>query len=193
MDYKDVNDYEVLYLVRDDDLEYGDILFKKYEPHLERMAHRFSNQFNISYDDFYEEGLIGLNNAIMNFDNKNDNTFYTYANLCIRSKMIDYVKSKYVKNALANTLASYDDTLLEHNNANLLDTFNNVLSDDLCVSLIHFKNDLDCECSSIFELKLNGFSVPEISKLLDSSKNRVYRKLDFIKSKLNKYLKDIAI
>ena len=104
MQYKDINDYEVLYLIGENQLEEKDIIFKKYKPILISISQK------IEYDDLYQEAMIGLNYAIDHFKEQKNNIFYSYAVLCISSRLKTYVNS-YLnsKNKFLNDSISLDD------------------------------------------------------------------------------------
>lgn len=70
MQYKDINDYEVLYLIGENQLEEKDIIFKKYKPILISISQKYYMRLRdkkIEYDDLYQEAMIGLNYAIDHF------------------------------------------------------------------------------------------------------------------------------
>ena len=52
------------------------------------MIQKQYNIIGIDTLDLYQEGLIGLLHAINTFDKEKDVLFYTYANICIRRKII---------------------------------------------------------------------------------------------------------
>ena len=113
--------------------------------------------------------MIGLNYAIDHFKEQKNNIFYSYAVLCISSRLKTYVNS-YLnsKNKFLNDSISLDDD-------NFIYFYER---------LIHFKNNLDNKKSQVFELKYNGFSNKDISILLDLSVKYVYYCVCSIKSKL---------
>ena len=63
------------------------------------------------------------------------------------------------KNYYLNNSISIDDC-----DSSLFDNFNYFDEEQL---FVNFKNLLSFKCSIVFELKLNGFKVKEISRLLD--------------------------
>ena len=180
------NDNELIYLISEDSDQYRYILFDKYRPIINNIVTDYYIRykgFNIDFDDLLQEGLIGFNNAINSYNSTNS-IFYTYASLCIKRKMISYVRKFYLKK---NSIY-----------INILDDsfFNNyvVFDDDIFLSNMYeyefsyLKNSLDDKQSLVFELKYNGFTNTEISKLLDlslSKVNRILCKIKFILKKTN--------
>lgn len=192
MNYKDINDYELLYLIEEQDDHYRDLLFEKYYPVVSNLSYKYFYQYkNIldEYDDLYQEGIIGLNYAVNKFDLKKDVSFYSYAILCIESKLKDYIrklsrnKNLMMKSALSLSYEIGENILLEDVIATDNNTFCSLVLEDQYHFLIHFKNMLSLKESFIFELRFNGFSYEEIAKLLDIKKANIYSYIRQIKIK----------
>ena len=182
--YYTQNDYELLYLVNEDSDQYRNILFEKYKPIITSIVNDYFTRYNglcIDYDDLFQEGLIGFNNAINSY-NTNNSIFYTYATLCIKRNIISYIRGLYAKKNLI---------------------FNNCLDDEYYNLFIYIDNDIFASSmyeyeftnlknrfsyndSMVFELKFNGFSNVEISKLLGLSLSKINRIICKIKFNLRK-------
>lgn len=187
MEYKDVNDYEVLYLVEENQSDYKEIIFKKYEPIIKKITYAFfckMKKFGTEYDDVYQEALIGLNYAIDHFDFKKNIKFYTYAILCVKSKL----KSYYTKSSNGKQKILNDSMILMQCNDLDIELLVSTNFDDSYLSfydnLIKFKNELDSIQGQVFELKYNGFSNKDIGKLLGLTVKKVYYYLCLIRKKL---------
>ena len=171
------NDQDIIYSIREIGDEIQDVLFKKYEPLIKKIAHeKYQKQgsLGIDIDDFIQEGYIGLNSAINNYDVNEGVLFFTYATICIKRQIQQYSKRFYRK----KEIKSYK--YYEDNDSNLLiaeasDVY--MVSDYYYEELINIKNQVPFLRSCIFELKYNGFSYREISKLLDISEKEVDRNL----------------
>ena len=84
--YKDINDYELLYLIAEKDENAYNSIYTKYSNMIKIQAkkmHQKSKYLGISYDDIYQAGLYGLAMAINNYDEKEGVLFYTCANTFI--------------------------------------------------------------------------------------------------------------
>lgn len=71
MDYKDLNDYEVVYMVKENDDDAREIIFNKYIPIVKKIASNYlayAKLARIEYDDLVQEGLIALNVAINRYN-----------------------------------------------------------------------------------------------------------------------------
>lgn len=192
MNYRDINDYELLYLVKDEDDHYKGVLFEKYYPVVRNLSYQYFYQYQSiidEYDDLYQEGIIGLNYAIEKFDFQKDVSFYSYAILCIGSKLKDYIrklkrnKNLIIKNAVSLSLEIGEDIFLEDIVASDDTTYHFILSKEQNDFLIYFKNNLSMKESLVFELRYNGFTYDEISKLLEIKKPNIYSYVGQIKIK----------
>ena len=83
-DYSNLSD-EQLALKAKNDKQAAAALFTRYVYSIELRAKKFA--FSLS-DDLAQEGFMGLLNAVENFDENRNVKFSTYANVCIRNKMI---------------------------------------------------------------------------------------------------------
>ena len=190
MDYV-YNDYELVYLVKEESEEAVSLIMDKYEPIIKSMASyyiRNNNDIKLEYDDLLQEGRLGLIQAIRSFDEDKNVIFYTFALLCIKRKMINHIKySKCVKNYPLYSSYEFDDTMLNPNN--LIYKIDDELDYRYLEEKITiFKNNLSFSDSLIFELKLNSFSYNEISILLDIDKKKVDNRLLYIRKKLKIFL-----
>lgn len=196
MDYKEINDYEVLYLVSEDMDASFDILFQKYLPIIKAVAKRyflFGQNHGVEFQDLVQEGYLGLNNAITTYNSSLNTIFYTYACLCIERNISAYCRSiSAQKHELLNTSISddkYSCTLVEDFSDMCsfykFDTFE--LQEVLLENL--YLLNLDTRC--VFLLRFHGFSYMEISKLLDISLSMVDAQLSkarrFMKKRLESY------
>ena len=187
MEYKDINDYEVLYLVEENQSDYKEILFKKYEPVLKKITYDYffkMKRLGVEYDDIYQEALIGLNYAIDHFNFQKDVKFYTYAILCVKSKLNSYYfRSNNGKNKILN-----DSMVFMQMNDMDMESLISVRFNDTYLyfydEILKFKNNLNEMQAQVFELKYNGFTNSDIGNLLGLTVKDVYYYLCLIRKKL---------
>ena len=70
MDYKQVNDYEVIYMIKENDEEARNLLIRKYKPIINKISNKYISSvkpFGVEIDDLVQEGMIALNKAINTF------------------------------------------------------------------------------------------------------------------------------
>lgn len=197
MRYKGVNDYELLYLVGENNEEVYNSIYAKYKPLIHRMAKTLCENYKsalVEYDDLFQEGMYGLNNAIKSFNGKSGSLFYTLAKLCISREMNGYVaKMLRGKNMILSSAVSFDtpiskngfvveDTLYSHDDSVELQ-FESIEMEKYILDL---KYELKDEYMPVYELKLNGFSNAAITNLLDLRYKDVDNYLRSIKKTLRR-------
>ena len=197
MRYKGVNDYELLYLVGENNEEVYNSIYAKYKPLIHRMAKTLCENYKsalVEYDDLFQEGMYGLNNAIKSFNGKSGSLFYTLAKLCISREMNGYVaKMLRGKNMILSSAVSFDtpiskngflveDTLYSHDDSVELQ-FESIEMEKYILDL---KYELKDEYMPVYELKLNGFSNAAIANLLDLRYKDVDNYLRSIKKPLRR-------
>ncbi len=197
MNYKNVNDYETLYLIGENDEDSMNQLFKKYRPVIISIAKKYYSKMNYhcgELEDFIQEGYIGLDRAIKSFGEYRNVLFYTFSVICIERQIKSYCRSFLsLKNEHINNALSMDLELEE--NFRLLDSFREdsvSANPDLYIEettvlndLIRFKNSLSWKQGLIFELRYNGFKYKEISRLLDIPISTVDNCLHICRKKLS--------
>lgn len=198
--YNDLNDYEIMYMVSENDDVARDILFEKYKPIIYKMANKFKKigkRLGLEVEDFIQEGYVGLYSAITNYSDNKNAMFYTYAILSIRSKMQNIiVRNSTNKNMTLNNSISLYDSITNDSDSILLD----VVSDSNAINPSFevenkeiedkFRNrifELPIIEAAILELKWNGFNNKSIASLLTMDS----RKVSNILTKLRKKIIDI--
>lgn len=191
MEYKTLNDNELVYLCNENNEEATNILIDKYKSSILSILREYLKEYNvvgIEVADLYQEGLIGLIHAIDSFDEKKDVTFYTYANACIKSSIISAMRQTFrMKNRILNNSYSLD-KLIEDTNNSFYEIIMDEKSDPDKVIMVEeekqeifdkIRNILSKNEKVIFELKLKGLSNSEIAMLIDKDKkyveNTMYR------------------
>lgn len=182
MDYKIINDYEMLYLISEDkDISY-DILYQKYLPIIKSIARKyfnFASRYGAEYQDLIQEGYIGLNSAIVNYRNDNSTIFYTFATICIERAIRTYCRSlsalKHQSLNFAVSDSEYSFNVIP--DQTFFGKFFQTTSKELIdiIFLASYMLDLDTRC--VFEMRYNGFNNKEIAKLLDLTLSSVESKI----------------
>lgn len=190
MDYKQFNDYEVIYMIKENDEESRNLLIKKYKPIINKISNKYISSvksFGVELDDLVQEGMIAFNKAINTFKDDNSVLFYTYASVCVERQIITYCTRNDSKKNYCLNHSYFDESYYSiADDKSLIDNF---LSDYITESdFTLYKNLLDIKCSSVFELRYNGFTYNEISKLLDISVGTVDARLNKIRRTLQKKL-----
>lgn len=90
--YENISDEELISKIRLGDFEAQNYLLEKYRSLVSVKANRFF-LIGAESDDMIQEGMIGLFKAIQSFDLEKNNSFKTFANLCIERQLITAIKS----------------------------------------------------------------------------------------------------
>lgn len=193
-------DSELLYLISESTEEADEAIFEKYSPVINYYAKKYANLVvgkGIDENDLYQEGLIGLNQAINSYKENRDIKFSTFAFICIKRKIITAVKlAGRKKHSILNESYSldyeYDDATLE----NFIQLNNGI--EDLLVSKeedVLFKKKVIKELTEyekeVYELKLNNFTNEEIASMLSKTIKSIESVLGRIRIKLRKILNEI--
>jgi RNA polymerase sporulation-specific sigma factor len=85
---KIVNDYELIYLIKDYQCEIAfDCLCKKYQRLIYKMAHKFCPHHN-ELEDYFQEGISALFNCVRLFSTEFNKTFTRYFELVLYRRLI---------------------------------------------------------------------------------------------------------
>lgn len=185
MDYK--NDYEIIYMIKENDDNARNIMFEKYMPIVKSIASNYYLAYlnkGADYEDFLQEGMIALNKAINSYNENGGSLFYTYASLCLNRHLITYCRNLSCQKHYSLNTSVRDDTDFLYND------FKNYVDEyiDEKISQIEFtsiKNMFSLELSSVLELRYNGFCYWEISQLLDIPISKVDSSLSKIRRSLH--------
>ena len=201
MNYKTINDNELVILAREKNEDAINILYEKYKPLITKKC---SNYFKyvkdkgIEFNDLTQECLIGFEESIRNYKQENDTLFYTFTSICMDRQIITLIKkvnrdkNKFLNEAISiESCLEENSTLLdkiEDNSYNPeLDVIGDIEYQELYNKIIKVLTNFE-EC--VFNLKLQGFDYDEISNILDKETKSVYNAVGRIKDKI-KELKEI--
>lgn len=201
MDYKTLNDNELIYLCCENNEEAINIVIDKYKNCILSILKEYLKEYNIlgvEVADLYQEGLIGLMHAINTFDKEKNVSFYTYANACIKTSIISAMRQTFrMKNRILNNSYSLD-MLIEDTNSSLYDLCedesnepNNVLinKEEKEELLNSIKSKLSKNELAIFELKLKGLKNDEIADLISKDKKYIENAMFRINKKYKELFK----
>lgn len=198
--YKNYNDYELVYLIGEENEDALNVLYEKYKPivilKLKKYI-KYAKKIGLEYSDLFQEGMIGLSEAIANFKTKKDVQFSTFANLCIERQLFSALtRASRKKHNILNDSLSLDNSIND-DDVTLLDfVFDKSADPSLYVESIENKKELYEKLSNVlttlekevFNLKVNNFDYKEISMLLNKSYKSVDSAIQRIRAKVKKIL-----
>lgn len=194
---KEYNDYELIDIVSEGNEDAMELIINKYQPVIKYIANRklkIASNLGLDISDLYQEGMIGLIEAMRDFKDIKGVTFYTFANLCIDRKINSALtRNNRDRDKILNSSVSLDKKIADSDRSLLevLSPTNNITplneiieheSDEELYTKI--KNKLSDFEKEVFDLKIKNYSYSEIEKKLDVSSKIVYSAMRRIKDKI---------
>lgn len=196
--YNDDNDFELLYLVSENNEDAKDMFYDKYENIIKMKASKYKKyveSMGYDFNDILQEGRLGLTNAINAYRDQKDVRFYTFANICIDRQLVTFIRSiSRDKHKLLNNSVSLDSTtnsvgrplteiILDDKN---IDPELSFIEEEEREELYKkIEEKLTTIEKDVFDLRVQGFSYKEISSILDTTPKAVDGCITRIKNKLS--------
>jgi len=197
IDYPDLPDKDLHSLYCAGDAAAGNELVLRYR----RLVKICSRPYFLAggdSEDLLQEGMVGLISAMRDFDPAGGASFRTYAELCIRRRIISAARSaSRQKHSPLNDGVSLEDLLFDEERRDYLyQSASYVPSAEDQVLAQSFENDFLRSCSgflSDFEARilkdfLEGFSYAEIARNFGRSEKSVDNAVQRIRKKLARHL-----
>ena len=201
-DFKKINDYEILFLVNEKNENAEEILINKYKNLINKYIEEYKTialQNGLEECDLYQEGLLGLTNAIKTFDQSKEASFFTYANICIKTKIQTAIRNSSSKKNIALNQSVSLDNLINSETANYYDIICDS-KNDISERLLKQEEQQQLfnkveECLTPFEkqvlkLKTNSYSNDEIATILQKDKRSIENAINRIRNKYRNIKKE---
>ena len=198
--YGNLTDEQIISQIKDGDEQALTFLLDKYKDLVNTKVGKYFI-IGAEREDIVQEGMIGLYKAIKGFDNCKQNTFKTFANLCIERQLITAIKSSNrqkhmpLNSYLSLNTSAYDD---EGDGTELLETFEvDTIEDPLETimkqeSFNEIQNAVQKSLSKfegqVLERYMQGESYEVIAKRLDTPVKSVDNAIQRIRKKAIKNL-----
>jgi len=200
--YNKLSDEEIIKIIRNGDKNALDYIINKYK---DIVSIKVSKYFIIGAekDDIIQEGLIGLYKAIRSFDIEKENSFKTFANLCIERQLITAIKtSNRQKHMPLNSYLSLNMSAYEDEEAEtIIDVFESNLAEDPLDTITKKEYYLSVESAidkslSDFEKKVlnrfaKGESYVQIAEKLNTPVKSIDNAIQRIRKKAIKNIADV--
>ena len=185
-----LNEYELIYLIREQNEEALKLLLQKYTPFIGKLASRYRVK-GIDYEDFLQEGLVAFNKAIYSYNEYAPISFYTYCMTCSKNAMITYYKKAYKVTSIEDAYNTQLNDGYEVNETgvyNYRQSFDKTLHQKLMIE--HYLSSDNQTLSNLEKLCLkhliNGHNYSEIAVLLTLPSKKVENAIMRCKTKLRK-------
>ena len=163
--YINIEDEKLIEMIKAGDQKALNFLLDKYN----NMVNMKVNKYFIigaEREDIVQEGLIGLYKAIKNFNGEKQNSFKTFANLCIERQLITAIKSSNrQKHMPLNSYLSLNNSAYEENeDTELLEVFDTDIIEDPLDTIMkkeYYKsveNEIDKNLSDFEKQVLNRYT-----------------------------------
>lgn len=186
-----MNDNELLYLIEENDEIALTKLIEKYTPKIKQIISKYKTKglaLGLDISDLYQEGLIGLLNAIKTYDKNKDASFKTFANVIIERQIQDNIKTNDRKKYKTLNNAISIDNFYNDDTKNLYDIIENTSSPEIEIITKEFENEVKKSLTEfelkVYDLKIDGKTNDEISIILNKTKKSIENTLLRIKSKI---------
>lgn len=191
--YEKMTDEQLLELSKEDKKAL-DCLLERYNNVVNMKANKFF-MIGAEREDMVQEGMIGLYKAVKSFDLNKQNSFKTFANLCIERQLITAVKNsnrqKHIplNSSVSLNASAYDEnddtTIMEVLETNIVDDPSDIIAQKEYYNFIETKID---ESLSGFEKKVldqykKGKSYAAIAESLDTKVKSVDTAIQRIRKK----------
>ena len=212
MQYREYNDYELLNYISENNEEANEILFEKYKPlivNISNKLYKYCKNKGLELNDLIQEGMLGLNLALKNYDQNKDASsdgknnicmfrIYTYARKCIERKIISLVVSTCrLKHKILNDSVSFEiktnetdvfEMVVGDNSYNPEDMMINYETETEIIEKAHnLLTDLE---KQVFDLKISGFNYKEIAEILEKDPKTIDNAIQRLKQKMKKAISD---
>lgn len=203
MDYKNIDDSQLIMMLHESSDEAKDILFEKYKYIIDIEMKKYSRMARtLGYDvnDLYQDALVGFSDALVSYRDDKDTALPSFITLCVgRRLQVSIKKAGRMKNKLLNESLSLEHVyesyasplmdLLSDNSEN--DPLENILKEEklqeLIDSITSVLSDAEYE---VYTLMINGLKYDEIAILLDKNLKQVDNTIQRVKNKIKVILKN---
>ena len=194
--YETMTDENVLELAKSGNEDALNYIMDKYSNIVNMKASRFFAA-GIEKEDIIQEGMIGLYKAVQSYDIEKQNSFKSFANMCIERQLITVVKSaNRQKNLPLNSAFSLNSPIYENGDSDALDILDTNLVEDPLDTIANkeyfsqMENKIN-ENLSGFEKEVfihykQGKSYNDIAKEMNAKVKSIDTALQRIKKKINK-------
>lgn len=198
--YSNLTDEQIISHIKEGDNQALSFLLEKYKDLVNSKVGKYFI-IGAEREDIIQEGMIGLYKAIKSFDSCKQNTFKTFANICIERQLITAIKSsnrqKHIplNSYLSLNTSAYNN---DEDSAELIETFNSGIIEDPLETIMkkeHFEeiqNTMHKSLSKfeerVLERYMQGESYEIIAKKLETPIKSVDNAIQRIRKKAIKNL-----
>ncbi len=201
--YQNLEDEQIIEQIKQGDEEALSYILEKYKNLVNIKVSKYF-MVGAEKEDVVQEGMIGLFKAIKSYNSEKQNSFKSFANICIERQLITTIKSsnrqKHIplNSYLSLNTAAYDNN--EDDSVELIDTFNsNTIEDPLeTIMKQEYYNEVETAVNKnlskfekqVLDRYLKGESYVKIAEKLDSPVKSIDNAIQRIRKKAIKNMFD---
>jgi RNA polymerase sporulation-specific sigma factor len=200
MEYKDYNDEELIYLIKERSLEAKDILLNKYKYIIDALIKKYSSvirMLGLDFKDIYQEAYLGFTDAINNYDPDKDSSIKTFISLCVQRKIQTALRNaSTLKNKMLNESLSLEQSYQDEKDP-LLYTIGDIKEDPL-FKIIDQEGEKDLDEKirkelspfeyEVYSLLINALDYNEIAIILEKDAKQIDNTIQRIRNKVKKII-----
>lgn len=196
-----ISDHELMYLVRENDEEAWSMILKRYERLIYMIMHKHMHvikTLRIDRDDVFQEGNLGLYDAILNYQDHLCMPLYPFAKVCIERRIQSlFRKHSSQSYQILRTALSLDQAINEDDQMYLCDVIpsppslkephqyvNTLVLEEKIEHVLSKCTSLERE---IFDYRMQGYPYQWIAKTCDIKSKTI----DNTMSKIKKALRQV--
>lgn len=197
--YGNLKDEEIISQIKSGDKDALSYLLEKYKNLVNIKVSKYF-MIGAEKEDILQEGMIGLFKSIQSFNEEKQNSFKSFANICIERQLITAIKSSNrQKHMPLNTYLSLNTSAYDNNeddSVELIDTFNSKTAEDPLETIMKkeyyseveeaINKNLSKFEKQVLDRYLKGESYVTIAKRLDSPVKSVDNAIQRIRKKASK-------
>lgn len=181
-------DEELVKIAKDGNQSAFALLLTKFAPIIRAKCKRFY-KCGLEFEDFFQEGALGLFFAVKNYNVGFGVSFYTYAGVCIENRLLSLYKSASCQKniPLNNYIPLYEVSPLTGtgNGLSEVDPEKHYIELENYKSLMALFSDILSEKErNVLDCYLQGYSYGKIAEILKISKKSVDNTIQRIKRKI---------
>lgn len=203
MNYDELNDNELINMVRESSDDAKDLLFEKYKYIIDIELKKYSSmakQLGYDYHDLMQDALLGFSDALNSYRDDRYTALSSFITLCVDRKLqVSIKKAGRKKNKLLNDSLSLEYVykqyasplmdIISDNKEN--DPLESILKEETFKELLEdIQNHLSKSEYEVYSLMINGLKYDEIATLLDKNLKQVDNTIQRVKTKIKKILEE---
>ena len=201
MNYRDISDEQLIYMLHESSEDAKDLLFEKYKYIIDIELKKYSSMARVlgyDYNDLYQDALVGFSDALVSYRTDKHAALASFISLCVDWKLqVCIKKAGRLKNKLLNESLSLEHVydaytsplmdLLSDNKKN--DPLENIIKEEKMSELIgSIRDSLSDREYEVFSLMVNGLKYDEIATLLNKDLKQIDNTIQRVKAKIKKII-----